>query len=356
MPAIAVAWLLARGRFWGRSVLNVLVHLPLVVPPVVTGYFLLRIFGRRGPLGAWLEQMLGLVPFRWTGAALAAAVMGFPLVVRAIRLGIESVDRQTEEAAATLGASPAWTFATITLPLALPGRARGPRARVRQALGEFGATITFVSNIPGRDAHARAGDLHRARQARRRRGRRCGWPGSRSPSPLGALAIVGVAQPLREARSSMSLVVEIEHDFGGLRLDVALSLDSRLTAIVGPSGSGKTTILNVIAGVLRPDRALVRIDGEVVADTAAGVWRPPHQRGIGYVFQEPRLFPHLTVRQNLMFGRWFSRQSAGGIDSAEVIDLLNLGALLARRPSRLSGGEKQRVALGRALLAKPRSS
>ncbi len=152
----------------------------------------------------------------------------------------------------------------------------------------------------------------------------------------------------------MSLVVEIDHDFGGLRIGVALSLDSRLTAIVGPSGSGKTTILNVIAGVLRPDRALVRIDGEAVADTTAGVWRPAHQRGIGYVFQEPRLFPHLTVRQNLMFGRWFSRQSAGGIDAAEVIDLLNLGALLARRPSRLSGGEKQRVALGRALLAKPR--
>jgi len=150
VPAIAVAWLLARGRFWGRSVLNVLVHLPLVVPPVVTGYFLLRIFGRRGPVGAWLEQVLGLqFSFRWTGAALAAAVMAFPLVVRAIRLGIESVDRQTEEAAATLGASPAWTFATVTLPLALPGVLAGLALGFAKALGEFGATITFVSNIPG---------------------------------------------------------------------------------------------------------------------------------------------------------------------------------------------------------------
>ena len=150
VPAIAVAWLLARGRFWGRSVLNVLVHLPLVVPPVVTGYFLLRIFGRRGPVGAWLEQVFGLqFSFRWTGAALAAAVMAFPLVVRAIRLGIESVDRQTEEAAATLGASPLWTFATITLPLALPGILAGLALGFAKALGEFGATITFVSNIPG---------------------------------------------------------------------------------------------------------------------------------------------------------------------------------------------------------------
>ena len=150
VPAIAVAWLLARGRFWGRSVINVLVHLPLVVPPVVTGYFLLRIFGRRGPVGAWLEQVLGLqFSFRWTGAALAAAVMAFPLVVRAIRLGIESVDRQTEEAASTLGASPLWTFATITLPLALPGILAGLALGFAKALGEFGATITFVSNIPG---------------------------------------------------------------------------------------------------------------------------------------------------------------------------------------------------------------
>jgi molybdate transport system permease protein len=150
IPAIAVAWLLARGRFWGRTALNVLVHIPLVVPPVVTGYVLLRVFGRRGPVGAWLEQYLGLqFSFRWTGAALAAAVMAFPLVVRAIRLGIEHVDRKVEESAATLGASPWWVFLTITLPLALPGLLAGLLIGFAKALGEFGATITFVSNIPG---------------------------------------------------------------------------------------------------------------------------------------------------------------------------------------------------------------
>jgi molybdate transport system permease protein len=130
--------------------LNVLVHLPLVVPPVVTGYFLLLTFGRRGVAGAWLERYLGLqLSFRWTGAALAAAVMAFPLIVRAARLGIEHVDRQLEEAASTLGASPTWVFLTVTLPLALPGILAGLMIGFAKALGEFGATITFVSNIPG---------------------------------------------------------------------------------------------------------------------------------------------------------------------------------------------------------------
>ena len=150
VPAIAIAWVLARTRFWGRGLLNVIVHMPLVVPPVVTGYFLLRVFGRRGPVGAWLEQYLGLqFSFRWTGAALAAAVMSFPLVVRAIQLGIENVDRRLEESASTLGASPIWAFVTITLPLALPGLLAGLIIGFAKALGEFGATIAFVSNIPG---------------------------------------------------------------------------------------------------------------------------------------------------------------------------------------------------------------
>ena len=150
VPAVAVAWVLARTRFWGRSVLNVLVHLPLVVPPVVTGYALLRVFGRQGLVGAWLFAHLGFqFSFRWTGAALAAAVMAFPLIVRAVQLGIEHVDQRIEDAAATLGASPFQVFLTITLPLALPGLAAGLAIGFAKALGEFGATITFVSNIPG---------------------------------------------------------------------------------------------------------------------------------------------------------------------------------------------------------------
>ena len=149
-PAIGVATLLARRRFWGHSAVNAIVHLPLVLPPVVTGYFLLRAFGTRGPIGSWLADTLGLVlAFRWTGAVLAAAVMGFPLMVRAIRTSIESVDPRLEEAAATLGASPGWRLLTITLPLAAPGILAGAILGFAKSLGEFGATITFVSNIPG---------------------------------------------------------------------------------------------------------------------------------------------------------------------------------------------------------------
>ena len=147
---VAVAWLLARGRFWGKGLVDTVVHLPLIMPPVVTGYLLLILFGKRGPIGSFLDQTFGIVlAFRWTGAALACAVMGFPLMVRAIRLSIEAVDTRLENAAGTLGANPLWVFATITLPLCLPGVIAGAILSFAKAMGEFGATITFVSNIPG---------------------------------------------------------------------------------------------------------------------------------------------------------------------------------------------------------------
>ncbi|MCZ7465156.1 molybdate ABC transporter permease subunit [Rhizobium rhizogenes] len=147
---IAVAVALARGRFWGKSLLNGIVHLPLILPPVVTGFLLLVLFGRRGAIGQFLDTYFGIVfSFRWTGAALACAVMAFPLMVRSIRLSIEAVDRKLEEAAGTLGASPLWVFLTVTLPLTLPGIIAGMILAFAKAMGEFGATITFVSNIPG---------------------------------------------------------------------------------------------------------------------------------------------------------------------------------------------------------------
>ena len=147
---IAIGWLLARKEFWGKTLLDGLVYLPLVLPPVVTGYLLLISFGKKGPIGAFLADHFGIVfSFRWTGAALSCGIMGFPLMVRPIRLALEAIDRRLEEAAGTLGASRVLVFLTITLPLALPGIIAGAVLCFARALGEFGATITFVSNIPG---------------------------------------------------------------------------------------------------------------------------------------------------------------------------------------------------------------
>ena len=149
-PALWVAHLLARRSFPGKQLVNALVHLPLVLPPVVTGYLLLVTFGTQGPVGGWLDDTFGVTfAFRWTGAALAAAVMAFPLMVRAMRLAVEAVDAGLEEAAATLGASRARVFVTVTLPLVMPGVLAGAVLGFAKALGEFGATITFVAAIPG---------------------------------------------------------------------------------------------------------------------------------------------------------------------------------------------------------------
>jgi len=149
-PGIAIAWLLARRNFLGKSILDAVVHVPLVVPPVVVGYLLLLVLGRRGIVGAWLYDSFGLtVAFTWQGAAVASAVMGFPLMVRAIRLSFEAIDPRLEAAARTLGAGPVAVFATVTLPLALSGILAGAILAFARSLGEFGATITFVSSIPG---------------------------------------------------------------------------------------------------------------------------------------------------------------------------------------------------------------
>ncbi|GGK30537.1 molybdate ABC transporter permease subunit [Salinarimonas ramus] len=146
---VLTAYALARWSFPGKQILNGLVHLPLILPPVVTGYILLLTFGTRGPVGSVLAEVGIVFAFRWTGAALAAGIMAFPLMVRAIRLSIEAIDPKLEEASATLGASPAWVFLTVTLPLVLPGIVVGAILAFAKAMGEFGATITFVSNIPG---------------------------------------------------------------------------------------------------------------------------------------------------------------------------------------------------------------
>lgn len=201
--AFGLAWLLARGRFPGRVLLDALVHLPLVLPPVVTGWLLLLAFGNNGPAGRWLADTLGLVfMFRWTGAALAAGVMALPLMVRAMRLSIEAVDPRLEQAAQTLGASPARVFATITLPLALPGLLAGAVLGFARSLGEFGATITFVSNIPG-ETRTLPIAIYGALQ----------MPGGEGE--VARLAVIAVALSLAALAASEVLVRRAGHGRGG---------------------------------------------------------------------------------------------------------------------------------------------
>jgi molybdate transport system ATP-binding protein len=150
------------------------------------------------------------------------------------------------------------------------------------------------------------------------------------------------------------LSVAVQHRLGDFRLDAAFESGGGLTALFGRSGSGKTSLVNAIAGLIRPDRGRVVVEGEVLTNTAQGVFVPARRRHVGYVFQEGRLFPHLTVRQNLLYGRWFAARRGGAGETAHVVELLGIGELLGRRPANLSGGEKQRVAIGRALLARPR--
>src|SRR5713226_6180296 len=152
----------------------------------------------------------------------------------------------------------------------------------------------------------------------------------------------------------MTIEVDVAHRLGAFALDVRCTSAGRLTAFFGQSGAGKTSLVNIIGGLIRPDRGRIAVDGATLVDTASGIFVPPHRRRVGYVFQEGRLFPHLTVRQNLMFGRWFRPPQERKVRLETVLDLLGIGHLLQRRPGALSGGEKQRVAIGRALLASPR--
>jgi molybdate transport system ATP-binding protein len=154
-------------------------------------------------------------------------------------------------------------------------------------------------------------------------------------------------------RRNMSLSVNLRHDFDSFSLDVTFQAAAGITAIFGRSGSGKTSVINAVAGLLRPDHGRISLDGHDLMDSTKGIWLPPHRRGLGYVFQDSRLFPHLNVRQNLLYGRWFSK-AHDDIGFDNVVDLLGIAPLLGRRPGALSGGEKQRVAIGRALLARPR--
>ncbi len=322
---IVIGYLLARKNFWGKSLVDSIVLLPLVLPPVVTGYLLLIWFGRKGPIGGFLDQYFGIVfSFRWTGAALACAVMGFPLMVRAIRLSIEAIDRRLEGAASTLGASRLWVFATVTLPLALPGIIAGMVLCFAKALGEFGATITFVSNIPGRDANHLGPDLHADAGTRRRRRGDAACGGLHHPVAVRARRLRTARAHGRRAhpRRSNMLAVDVEKRLGTFTLTAKFEAKQGVTALYGSSGAGKTTIANMIAGLVTPDRGRIALDNTILFDAAQRINVPPHQRHVGYVFQEGRLFPHLSVNSNLHYGRYMHGIARDDAETQRIVHLL----------------------------------
>jgi ABC-type ATPase involved in cell division len=241
--------------------------------------------------------------------------------------------------------------------LITPGIVAGMVLSFARSLGEFGATITFVSNIPG-ETRTTASAICTLTQT----------PGG----DVGALrlALVSIAlsfvaaarcrspgtapRPAAFRRLKLMLEVDIEHRLADFALDIHFRAGRGLTALFGRSGAGKTSVINAIAGLLRPRRGRIAMDGSVLLDTERAIWVPTHRRRVGCVFQEGRLFPHLTVRQNLLFGRWFAPARERRVTNLDdVVDLLGIAALLDRRPGRLSGGEKQRVAIGRALFGQP---
>ena len=351
--AVATAYVLARGRFPGCALLDSVVLLPLVLPPVVVGWLLLLLFGLHGPVGAWLWSWFGVrLVFTRSGAVLACAVMIFPLMVRAIRLSLEAVDPGLEQAARTLGAGALDRFCTITLPLAGPGVLTGAVIGFAASLGEFGAVITFAANIPGQTQtlplaiytalQAPGGENAAARLSLVSVGTGAGVPGCRGAAWAGSAA----------AHRAMTLAVRFRHDYPGVSLDIDFEAPvPGTTVLFGRSGAGKSTIISVVAGLFRPASCHVSVNGTVLADTDRGVFVLPERRRIGLVFQDARLFPHMTVAGNLRYGL---RRAAGrAIQFGEVVDLLGLERMLARRPGRLSGGERSRVAIGRALLSQP---
>ena len=277
---MAVAALLSRGRFWGKSLLNGVVHLPLVLPPVVTGYVLLRLFGKHGPDGAVLEHGLGLVfAFRWTGAALAAAVMGFPLMVGAIRVAHRRRGPRLEDSARTLGANPAWAFPTVTLPLSAR-RARRHGARVREVARRVRRHHHLRVEHSRRNANARprpstrftqvpGGDAGALRLSAI--GRHCRSPHCSHPS---AGAAGAAARPERRDAGRR----RPEHPLGRSARRLVPER-RRADRAVGPSGAGKTCVIDVIAGLIRPDEARIVVDGAGARRPTRGVFVPPHRAG-----------------------------------------------------------------------------
>ncbi|WP_369373189.1 ABC transporter permease [Streptomyces sp. cg36] len=372
---VPLAWLLARVPFPGKAFVRSLVLLPMVLPPTVGGVALLLAFGRRGVLGPWLEDTFGItLPFHTSGAVLAATFVAMPFLIISLEGALGGLRPRYEETAASLGASPARVFFTVTLPMVAPGVIAGAALTWARALGEFGATITFAGNLPGttqtlplqvylllQDEPEAATSVSLLLLAIAMtvlialRGRWTGTPADRTrratppagPEPA-APEPPAAAAPVPPAPSDARWALHAEVT-GFTRLTLAAEPGTTI-AVVGPNGAGKTTLLRALLGLTPRAHAELTLGGADVTPL------PPHRRRVAWVPQDGALFPHMTALANTAYGL-----RAQGVPRAEArreaqiwLDRLGVGALAHRRPNQLSGGQAGRVALARALAARPR--
>ena len=319
--------------------------MPLVMPPVATGLILLLLCAPRGPLCRML-QVAGIeVVFTWKAVVLAMSVMALPLFVRTVRAGIEQVDRRYEAAAATLGAPPLRVFLTITLPLALPSVLAGTMLGFARAIGEFGATIVIAGSIPGATRTLAVAIYSFTETGRDREA-------ALLIGVSAAIAFVALwfsNRLIASFRIRRQAVIQLDFTLSqaGFSLELHERLSGSITALFGPSGAGKTTTLEALAGLRRPASGTIAVGDRVLFSSTRGVDLPVHQRHVGYVAQDVSLFPHLSVRRNVLYGR----RPGQRLELATVAAMLEIEPLLDRGATQLSGGERQRVALARALMS-----
>ncbi|KEF41582.1 MAG: hypothetical protein ER33_10435 [Cyanobium sp. CACIAM 14] len=365
-----------RWRGARRTVADLLLLSPLVLPPTVLGFVLLQLLGRYGPLGEPLARLGLELVFSWPATVLSAAVVAFPLMYRTLLASLEQLDPGLEGVARSLGAGPWRVLRRLTLPLVLPGLGAGISLGYARALGEFGTTLMLAGNIPGRTqtlplaiyAAVDAGDLDQAWrwtgqvlllnglclalvQLFLSRGQRP-WRAPAS-APVAAPPAVPAGRPPVRTPAPFALAFVLRQRHGGFQLDLSLSTGCRRLAILGASGAGKSLLLRTLAGLERPRAGRIELNGRVLFDAARGIDLPPEHRRIAVMLQHDALFPHLSVAANVGFGLAHLPPAERAARVARQLEAVGLLGLARHYPAQLSGGQQQRTALARALVTEP---
>ena len=340
-----------------KGVLDVVLTLPMVLPPTVVGYFLLLLFGAKRPLGIFFMEHFGVkLVMNWYSAIFASIVVAFPLMYRTARGAFESFDETLAWSAQTLGQSNAWIFWRVRMPCCRQGILAGTVLAFARALGEYGAYLAMIAGLhPGQDGHLFATTVYQLWRTNDEAGAYAVGAGGHRHLCCGA---AGCEPPGEKAESRwprMSLEVHIEKKLNGFTLRSDFTAGNTATAILGGSGCGKSMTLRCIAGIVKPDKGRIVLDGRVLFDSGQHIDLPPQQRGVGLLFQNYALFPNMTVEQNILCGLKAEKDKAARkARCAGMLRALRLEELASRRPAELSGGQQQRTALARILVGKPK--